>query len=238
MSEESRTSNLTDGSERVFNLVASALTITGFALSMAKTSGLVEPEVVTSASSQAIATSWMFVLVAAFVCATVFGYGFALIITRCERFSGRISLIVSVPIVGMISGFQTGAVTFLLAKFFGIVDGLFFLLILSFVVSCVLESLFILRQCQSQFGYSSGQHHRREGASKPNGGAPRFSPSLSLVNATFFGFGASVFLVDAGLLPDSGAVFLMILFFLFVNLACVIAAFSVFEFLKASDHKP
>lgn len=212
------------GLEKQLGIAASIITIFGFVLAVSRIAELGALEFASPENISPAFGSWLLVIVFCFLFAVFFGIGFASLVVWLENVLGRISLAVATPVVGMISGFQSGSVTLILAVIFDIKAGLGLLIFVTLVFSCIIETVFIYRGCDKNFGIGVIELF--------DGPMPARSVGMSSVNAAFFTIGAYLLMVDAALLATAAMMFWIFIVFLIFGVVSFLAGSVLFLLLE------
>ncbi|WP_300059373.1 hypothetical protein [uncultured Roseobacter sp.] len=193
--------------ERTPSIVASIVTIAGFLMTLSQISEMRSFGFSDVSEVQPLIGSLFFALVAIILSSLCFGYVFSFFSPLCERNFGRISVIVATPLVGIVSGFQTGAVTLFLSRVFEIGPYLGFIIAVSFVFSAMVETMFLFRRFAIVFPMEARETWLGDEF-------PKYSLGHSITNFLFFALGAFAFLLDSGLIVEAtGILFSLLGFF-------------------------
>ncbi len=211
--------------EKAVSFIASIITILGFVLAITQISEFGVYEFNASTDVSPLLGSLLFALISVMILAVCFGYGFGYLIAAFEKRLGRIALVLSTPILGLLSAFQTGVVTLVVSRIFDISSMLTFVFVVSFFISAAFELMFIFKHFEKIF--HSGE------PIKPDE-MPKFSVSSSAASHVFFCIGILVFLSDSKLPLNDGAWVGAWIGVFFGGAISYLAGMGLFELLKES----
>jgi len=204
--------------ERLFNLSASCITIFGFLVTITHVPGLGLINFEIGKNTETLLGSWFLSMILLVVLSVSFGFGFGTLLAFLEHYFGRIMLVTTVPLSGLISGFQTSVMTLILVNIFGLSSYIGFVISISVILSALIETTFIFHRCEQYFPIVDG--------------APKFSSSIAAVNLVFFVLGAASFAFDSHLLTPDWSLFFTALVSIFLGVAVYLSGFGLYFLIR------
>tara|TARA_R110002074_G_scaffold23065_3_gene69972 strand:- start:840 stop:1523 length:684 start_codon:yes stop_codon:yes gene_type:complete len=214
--------------ERIVGLLASLITILGFFIAVTQIAKLGTFDFDPQTDVQPIIGSLLFAFITVVIVAVCFGYVFGMLVAALELYFGRLALVFSTPILGMLSAFQTGVVTLVISSTFEVTSGFGLVLFVSFFASAVLEIMFVFRHCSNLFADKTPTKLATDNY-------PRYALSISIVNQSFFVLGTLIFLLDANLIESVEAIFFGSLGAIFFGFVTYFFGLGLFEVLKDDE---
>lgn len=198
--------------EKALSILASLITIFGFFAALSNVSSISWVGIELPSSIDPVFGSWLFALLSIFSMAVAFGYAFGSLGTAIVKAYGPITIPLVAPVLGLVSGFQSGATTLISVEIFGVVKAWMIFFGVSIFFSLMIETMFIFVHCGRKFS----QKETLLGSE-----VPRASSSLTSLSAVFFCFGYYVSMLE-------GNVFASDFMAVPAALGCVVLAFIAF----------